>query len=63
VNQALQALQEAGVIRVEYGGVRVIDLEGLRRYRPQLRRDAAAPRPVASVRPDLQAPGAPSLSR
>ena len=34
VNQALHALQEAGVIRVEYGGVRVIDLEALRRYMP-----------------------------
>ena len=30
VNEALQALQERGVIRVEYGGVKVIDLEGLR---------------------------------
>jgi hypothetical protein len=34
VNQALQALQDACVIRVEYGGVRVIDLEALRRYMP-----------------------------
>jgi len=34
VNQALNALQEAHVIRVEYGGVRVIDLEALRRYTP-----------------------------
>jgi CRP-like cAMP-binding protein len=33
VNQALAAMQEARVIRVEYGGVRVLDLEGLRRYR------------------------------
>ena len=32
VNQALQALQEAQVIRVEYGGVRVLDLEGLRSF-------------------------------
>ena len=32
VNEALRALQEAGVIRVEYGGVRVLDLEHLRRY-------------------------------
>ena len=30
VNEALQALQEKGLIRVEYGGVKVIDLEGLR---------------------------------
>ena len=34
VNQALQALQDARVIRVEYGGVRVLDLEALRRYTP-----------------------------
>jgi CRP/FNR family transcriptional regulator, cyclic AMP receptor protein len=32
VNRALTALHRAGVIRVEYGGVRVLDLEGLRRY-------------------------------
>jgi CRP/FNR family transcriptional regulator, cyclic AMP receptor protein len=32
VNEALNALQSAGVIRVEYGGVRVLDLERLRTY-------------------------------
>ncbi|MCW5636547.1 MAG: Crp/Fnr family transcriptional regulator [Rubrivivax sp.] len=32
VNEALRSLQAAGVIRVEYGGVRVLDLEVLRRY-------------------------------
>ncbi len=32
VNEALNALQAAGVIRIEYGGVRVLDLETLRRY-------------------------------
>jgi CRP-like cAMP-binding protein len=32
VNEALSALQGAQVIRVEYGGVRVLDLERLRRY-------------------------------
>jgi CRP-like cAMP-binding protein len=32
VNEALRSLQAAGVIRVEYGGVRVLDLEALRRY-------------------------------
>ncbi|HEY2978026.1 MAG TPA: Crp/Fnr family transcriptional regulator [Burkholderiaceae bacterium] len=32
VNQALQALEQAQLIRVEYGGVRVLDLEALRRY-------------------------------
>jgi len=48
VNLALQALQEARVIRVEYGGVRVIDLDALRRYKPGLRAaraNAAAPLP------------------
>jgi CRP-like cAMP-binding protein len=37
VNEALQALQAARLIRIEYGGLRVLDLDGLRRYR-----DAAA---------------------
>jgi len=32
VNEALHSLQLAGVIRIEYGGVRVLDLEQLRRY-------------------------------
>jgi CRP-like cAMP-binding protein len=32
VNEALQALQAAEVIRIEYGGLRVLDLEALRRY-------------------------------
>jgi len=32
VNQALIALQAAGLIRIEYGGVRVIDLIALRNY-------------------------------
>jgi CRP-like cAMP-binding protein len=30
VNEALQALQEQGMIRVEYGGLRVLDLDALR---------------------------------
>jgi CRP/FNR family cyclic AMP-dependent transcriptional regulator len=33
VNEALQALQDAGLIRVEYGGVRVLDLGGLRTWK------------------------------
>ena len=33
VNQALDALQAAGVVRVEYGGVRVLSLDALRGYR------------------------------
>jgi CRP/FNR family transcriptional regulator, cyclic AMP receptor protein len=35
VNEALTALQTAQVIRVEYGGVRVLDLARLRAYRSQ----------------------------
>jgi CRP/FNR family transcriptional regulator, cyclic AMP receptor protein len=33
VNKALRALQERRLIRVEYGGVRVLDLDALRHYR------------------------------
>jgi CRP-like cAMP-binding protein len=33
VNESLQALAGVGLIRVEYGGVRVLDLPGLRAYR------------------------------
>ena len=32
VNEALHALQHKALIRIEYGGVRVLDLEGLRRH-------------------------------
>jgi CRP/FNR family transcriptional regulator, cyclic AMP receptor protein len=32
VNEALRALQAAGVVRVEYGGLRVPDLDALRRF-------------------------------
>jgi CRP/FNR family transcriptional regulator, cyclic AMP receptor protein len=32
VNEALQALQAAGLIRIDYGGVRVLDLERLRGF-------------------------------
>lgn len=32
VNEALRALQRAGVIRIEYGGVRVLDLAALRSH-------------------------------
>jgi len=32
VNEALAALERAGLIRVEYGGVRVLDLAALRRH-------------------------------
>lgn len=32
VNQALGALERAGLLRLEYGGVTVLDIEGLQRY-------------------------------
>ncbi len=32
VNQALQVLERAGLLRVDYGGVTVIDLHGLQRF-------------------------------
>ncbi len=32
VNQALQVLEAKGLIRIEYGGLRVLDLEGLRSF-------------------------------
>jgi CRP-like cAMP-binding protein len=31
-NAALNRLREAGLLRIEYGGITVIDLEGLRRF-------------------------------
>jgi DNA-binding GntR family transcriptional regulator len=34
VNEALKSLQAGGLIRVEYGGVRVLDLDGLRNRAP-----------------------------
>jgi CRP-like cAMP-binding protein len=34
VNQALQALQAHALIRIEYGGLRVLELEALRNYSP-----------------------------
>jgi CRP-like cAMP-binding protein len=32
VNQALQVLEKAGLLKVDYGGVRILDLEGLRGF-------------------------------
>jgi len=46
VNQALRALQAAQLIRIEYGGVRVNDLDALRRYTPALAAAAAAAAPL-----------------
>ncbi|SOE46701.1 transcriptional regulator, Crp/Fnr family [plant metagenome] len=33
-NQALRTLEAAGLLKVEYGAVRVLDLDGLKRYGP-----------------------------
>ena len=35
VNQALKTLQSEGLIAIEYGGLRVLDLAGLRSYSPE----------------------------
>jgi DNA-binding GntR family transcriptional regulator len=32
VNQALRVLEGAGLLKVEYGGLRILDLDGLRRF-------------------------------
>lgn len=32
-NQALQVLEKAGLLKVDYGGIQVLDLDGLRRFR------------------------------
>jgi DNA-binding GntR family transcriptional regulator len=34
VNQALHALESSGLLKVEYGGIRILDLEGLRSVGP-----------------------------
>lgn len=34
VNEALKALQAQALIRIEYGGLKVLNLDGLRRYSP-----------------------------
>ena len=31
-NQALQVLEKAGLVKIEYGGVRVLDIDGLKRF-------------------------------
>jgi DNA-binding GntR family transcriptional regulator len=32
VNAAVRALAEAGLVQAEYGGITILDLDGLRRY-------------------------------
>ena len=53
VNVALTALQSEGAIRVEYGGVRVLDLDRLRRFEGAPRR-AARPAPGPALKPSLR---------
>jgi CRP-like cAMP-binding protein len=33
-NQALQLLEKAGLLKVDYGSITILDLEGLRRFQP-----------------------------
>jgi CRP/FNR family cyclic AMP-dependent transcriptional regulator len=32
-NQALQVLEKEGLLKVDYGGIQILDLDGLRRFR------------------------------
>jgi len=32
-NQALQLLEKAGLLKLDYGGITILDLDGLRRFR------------------------------
>ena len=32
-NQALQVLEKEGVLKLDYGGITILDLDGLRRFR------------------------------
>jgi CRP/FNR family transcriptional regulator, cyclic AMP receptor protein len=52
VNEALKDLQAQGLIRIEYGGLRVLDLAGLRGYRPQPKR--GKPEPAERLPPRAQ---------
>ena len=53
VNEALAALEAAGLIGVEYGGVRVLDLPALRGYCGGLRTRAGSRRPKRRTRSPL----------
>ncbi|MFM2053348.1 MAG: hypothetical protein RL456_1385 [Pseudomonadota bacterium] len=46
VNEALRALQARGLIRIEYGGLRVLDLAALRHYTPGAAPGGPAPASV-----------------
>ena len=58
VNEALRTLQARGAIAVEYGGVRVLDLEALRTRR-RGRAPGYATRPMTSRRPPAHDGGLP----
>jgi len=59
VNEALAALQEQGIIQVEYGGLRVLDLHALRTALPAPRLKAAA----EAQKADAEAPQATTESQ
>jgi CRP-like cAMP-binding protein len=59
VNEALHALQVEGLIRIEYGGLRVIDLEGLRRRLQRSADGGATPPAPPSPSPRPAAPSHP----
>ena len=77
VNQALQALEQAGLLRVDYGGITVLDLAGLRastieqpsaalNFAARFARNAAIPSRLSSVahsRPNTSASSAFALAR
>jgi CRP/FNR family cyclic AMP-dependent transcriptional regulator len=49
VNEALAALQEQGIIQVEYGGLRVLDMHALRTAKPAPRAKPASPSQKANL--------------
>ena len=49
VNEALAALQEQGIIQVEYGGLRVLDMQALRTAKPAPRAKPASQAPKANL--------------
>jgi CRP-like cAMP-binding protein len=63
VNEALAALQARGLIRVEYGGVQVLDLEGLRRQVVTPASTRRAPSSPPAARAARDAPGAGASTR
>lgn len=48
-NRALHELETAGLLRIEFKGIRVLDLQGLRRYSGPRAKDAPKPRAAPRV--------------